>query len=147
MYRKGFSPTTKIIDGEIHKHCSYCKEHKPLTKFYPHKKNYLGTQNCCKKCTSEYSKKRNTKEKNRESTLQKYNLTPEQYAQMYESQEGKCAICWKVFELLNVDHDHETEQVRGLLCENCNKGLGYFKDDLFFIANAFNYLLESMINQ
>ncbi|SRR5260221_2385967 len=138
----GRTPQSKTIDGILCKQCQYCKEFKPLDQYYKNTRYYLGCQHWCKKCGSDYSKKRNTKEKNRISTLNKHKLTLEQYAQMYQNQEGKCAICLKVFELLNIDHDHNTGIIRGLLCENCNKGLGYFKDDLAIMANAFNYLLQ-----
>lgn len=40
----------------------------------------------------------------------------------------------------NVDHDHDTEEVRSLLCNNCNRGLGYFKDSSLNLLKAFNYL-------
>lgn len=57
-----------------------------------------------------------------------------------------CAICGKLPGKTNggrplaVDHDHKTGRVRGLLCENCNNGLGRFKDNPAFLREAVGYL-------
>ena len=80
-----------------------------------------------------------------------YGLSAEQVAALLQEQDRKCAICgvsdpgprtrskhevgrW------NVDHDHATGQVRGVLCGNCNVGLGAFKDDVDVLLNAAVYL-------
>lgn len=72
----------------------------------------------------------------------KYGLTLEQYQQMFENQNGKCAICQEEEKgrLLPVDHDHSNGKVRGLLCGNCNRGLGLFKDNKDLLQKAANYL-------
>ena len=54
-------------------------------------------------------------------------------------QDGRCGVC-KVAEPSHVDHDHKTSQVRGLLCFNCNRALGYFEDDLERLVAAAIYL-------
>ena len=61
--------------------------------------------------------------------LKKYNLTHELYEKMLLKQEGKCAICKMLFEETkpNIDHDHDTGAVRGLLCSPCNIVLGYIE--------------------
>jgi hypothetical protein len=58
---------------------------------------------------------------------------------MEEKQEGKCLICKKTGKLV-VDHCHSTKKVRGLLCNNCNVGLGAFKDNCEFLSDAVIYL-------
>ena len=78
----------------------------------------------------------------------KYNLTPEQYEEMYLKQEYRCAICNEhedetTRKKLVVDHCHVTGNVRGLLCNNCNSGLGLFRDDLSLLAKAKKYLTEN----
>lgn len=81
----------------------------------------------------------------RKTALKKYGITPEDYDEMYSKQEGKCAIC-KSHQLslkkkLCVDHCHKTGKVRGLLCNNCNLGLGSFKDDKIILETAIKYLI------
>ena len=56
-----------------------------------------------------------------------------------ELQSRRCAICHQVFKL-SLDHDHRTDEIRGLLCNPCNSGLGFFKDDLKLLEAAANYL-------
>lgn len=72
--------------------------------------------------------------------LQKnYGLTVEQWQELFDAQEGRCGICGRHEDEvlwaegrrgLVVDHCHETGRVRGLLCNGCNRGLGYLGDDL-----------------
>lgn len=69
-----------------------------------------------------------------------YGLTYETYLEMVRSQNSKCLICGNHNEKLHVDHNHITKQVRGLLCFNCNGGLGQFKDNLTNIKNAVQYM-------
>lgn len=54
-----------------------------------------------------------------------------------------CPICQNYYgDELVLDHNHETEEVRGLLCRNCNSGLGLFKDDIDNFARAIDYLRD-----
>ena len=72
-----------------------------------------------------------------------YGITAAQYAEMLWSQGGVCAICKQpcpTGKRLSVDHDHETRAVRGLLCSNCNNGLGRFKDNPELLEQAASYL-------
>lgn len=72
-----------------------------------------------------------------------YGIELEDYAEMMEAQEGVCAICSEACPTgrdLAVDHDEETGDIRGLLCANCNRGIGLLKHDLDRILNAFTYL-------
>lgn len=63
---------------------------------------------------------------------------------MKDNQVGRCAICEKLLSQdtkhIHVDHCHKTNKVRGLLCSNCNKGLGFFKDNTNSLARAILYL-------
>lgn len=76
-----------------------------------------------------------------------YSLTVFEYDLLLANQNGCCAICKKAIESkqLSVDHDHVTGKVRGLLCNNCNLGLGNFKDDEKFLLNAVQYLIQSKV--
>ena len=71
----------------------------------------------------------------------RYGLTPEQFKEMVATQGGACAICRKVpLEILRVDHDHVTGQVRALLCRKCNTGIGFLGDSVQSVTKALMYL-------
>jgi len=71
----------------------------------------------------------------------------EKYDSLLETQNHSCAICGisaeEVGRKLVIDHDHETLQVRGLLCWRCNSGLGFFRDNQMFLAMAIDYLARN----
>lgn len=71
------------------------------------------------------------------------------YNELYKKQGGRCAICKRTLDEINknkthtrfcIDHDHATGEIRGLLCNHCNLGLGYFCDDRYNLAQAIEYL-------
>lgn len=81
-----------------------------------------------------------------------YGMTLDEYEEIYRTQDGVCAICgsgphggpeWARKQWLSVDHCHTTGHIRGLLCDNCNIGLGKFKDDPEFLQVAIEYLTRS----
>lgn len=82
--------------------------------------------------------------------LRKYGITVDIYNKIYNKQEGKCAICnihqSKLRRSLNVDHDHTTGLVRGLLCYSCNLQLGAYKDNISNIINDINNLRIKLNN-
>ncbi len=60
-----------------------------------------------------------------------------------------CFICGDVLaesKGVHVDHDHRTNEIRGLLCQGCNKGLGMFRDDPMLLIRAANYLVPDGIS-
>lgn len=70
-----------------------------------------------------------------------YGLTVKAYRDLATKQGHKCAICIKrVKGKLFVDHDHKTNNIRGLLCSKCNFGVGLFNDDPKLLKSATNYL-------
>ena len=77
--------------------------------------------------------------------IQRYGITQQDYDKMLEDQGGVCAICGTdspggFSRKFHVDHCHTTEEIRGLLCNHCNQGLGHFKDDINSLQNAITYL-------
>lgn len=71
-----------------------------------------------------------------------YGITLEQYDEMVAEQNGVCAICHEVCNTgkrLAVDHNHDTGEVRGLLCSRCNLGIGYLRN-VSNLANSIVYL-------
>ena len=71
-------------------------------------------------------------------------MTLEEHQKLFEKQQGRCAICNKHQSELNkeisIDHSHKTGKVRGLLCNNCNSGIGYFNDNKELLIKAISYL-------
>ena len=79
--------------------------------------------------------------KRRYGLKHKYGISEEDYERLFESQNGRCAICKKETERrLDVDHCHSTNKVRGLLCNQCNQGLGLFQDNPLILKSALEYL-------
>jgi len=79
-----------------------------------------------------------------------YGLTTGAFLSLLISQQNKCAVCKTVFQNIShktprVDHSHKTGKVRGLLCANCNTGLGFFKDNKNFLLAAHLYLEANTI--
>lgn len=75
-----------------------------------------------------------------------YGLPIGAFELLLEMQDGKCAICGatestKTGRALSVDHSEETRDIRGLLCTNCNQGIGNFKHSVDLLQAAINYLL------
>lgn len=119
------------------KACSRCKSTKSIADFGANKSTADGRNAYCKPCARQVSGERyhdtRTPWKRYIYRLRvRYGLTLEQYRGMLKSQTGRCAICKKKFverKDTHVDHCHRTGKVRGLLCSNCNRALGYAKDD------------------
>lgn len=87
---------------------------------------------------------------NREMALKyklarEYGISLELYKAINKEQNGVCAICFNAPEnkRLAVDHDHQTNKVRGLLCYSCNTALGLMKDNFTLFENAIKYLKYS----
>ena len=84
--------------------------------------------------------------------LARFGLTPDQYKEMLDAQNGACAICCKPektvdprngrVKALAVDHNHANDEIRGLLCQNCNKGIGNLGDSVDILIAAAAYLME-----
>jgi len=71
-----------------------------------------------------------------------YRLREADYQALLNTQDSKCAICHIEFtDSPCIDHDHETGKVRGLLCWNCNVGIGSLKDDPKILQSAIDYLV------
>ncbi len=93
----------------------------------------------------------------RKSQLKGYGITEAEYEQMWRRQGGACANpdCRAVFPpysndgimrtKLQIDHDHVTGRVRGLLCQRCNSALGYMRDDIPRLRGLIEYLAAGPI--
>lgn len=87
--------------------------------------------------------KQRAAETTRRNRLKRYGLTLEQFDEMLIAQIGLCLICEEQMKQPVVDHDHDTEAVRGLLCQPCNAALGIFRDDPKLLTRAISYLTRS----
>lgn len=106
-----------------------------------------------KKKIAQEKYKQKSKDKARAALLQRnYNLLWAEYLELFEKQQGCCAICKVSLKLHQephqqghsgvaaVDHDHKTGKVRGLLCRPCNSGIGFLQDSALLCKLASSYL-------
>lgn len=154
-YRKNMSSKT----------CGTCNELKPVEHFNKAPSSLDGFNTICKQCVKNYwnkwysdnlDDKRATNnltnkawiktEKGQYSIFKKrisrYDLSEKEFFALVEQFNGKCGIC-KDRDFEAIDHDHETGQVRGLLCNQCNMSLGGFKDNIEVLEAAIAYLKNS----
>lgn len=128
--------------------CTTCGQRKSFSEFSKSKPSADGRNSKCKECSKKYAKRyyRSNQQRRREQWLQsEYDLSLEKYNEMHEQQDGKCAICGSAGTYshqshLAVDHNHETGEVRELLCGTCNNALGLFKDDPALLRKAAAYI-------
>lgn len=71
-----------------------------------------------------------------------YPPKPEQVEALSVQQKGRCAICGKLTDQLVIDHDHDSMVTRGLLCNNCNTGLGMLGDSPYRMLRAAQYTAQ-----
>ena len=124
------------------KTCNKCGQEKGLDSFHLSRAAKDGRQGRCRDCAKGCPDKRRS---TRASSLRKYfGLTPEEYDDLLHSQDGRCALCGThhtdLSRRLAVDHCHETLEIRGLLCFNCNAALGRLGDSPGAFARVMTYL-------
>lgn len=117
---------------EGQKWCARCQQFLPLDSF-----RHDGTKliSYCIPCNQAYNHERRL--------VRAFDMTPERYQELLDLQDGRCAICLSRprKRRLAVDHDHETGEVRGLLCTRCNHGiLGKAHDSAQMLLRAVTYL-------
>jgi hypothetical protein len=147
------------LDAKI---CKRCGIEKDIAEFRSFKRaiksepgvtrNYLA--NVCKPCNrlsnnDNYGKTHKDKRKltyRDKYLIYTYGITEDEYNEILLNQGNGCAICGSTVSLhkqtqrLSVDHDHITNEVRGILCHACNTGLGYFRDNTELLQSAIRYL-------
>lgn len=133
------------------KTCRKCKETKSKDQYTKANWSKDGLNTVCKTCYNLYintwtsNKKEYVKRKARDNHIKRtYGVTPEEYDTLLTQQKGCCAICGEhhsnLKRTLYVDHNHSTNEIRGLLCQHCNSLLGFSKDNINTIQNALIYL-------
>lgn len=121
----------KEYEYKDNKVCASCKQEKAVSNFSKNKLSKTGKSSYCLLCEAERHSK---------FVIHSYGITLIEHLNMLKFQDFKCAICNCVGNrALGIDHCHTSGKVRGLLCNNCNTGLGMFKDsqDLLLIAAAY----------
>lgn len=114
------------------KECPRCEDTLEVTSSF-HKRG-VGWQTYCKDCTKEYNRehyqRQSLHDRKRRRLRQRYKLPMSVYSQMMEDQQGHCLLCHRHSEdrALVVDHCHDTGKVRGLICSQCNAGIGLLGD-------------------
>ena len=93
-----------------------------------------------KYCPSCHKERKATNRHSQAARLNHYGISEMDFARLVILQEGKCAICKEPVPKPCIDHDHLTGKVRGLLCDACNAGLGFFKDSQTALLSAIQYL-------
>lgn len=122
--------------------CSQCGETKPTSSFRKRSDTKRGYQYACKSCQKPDQR---TAEVHWGRYIRyKYGISPDDYHGMLERQGGCCALCG-VSECPSgrrfaVDHCHDTGVVRGILCYDCNTGLGKFRDNIEVLRRAADYV-------
>lgn len=112
--------------------CRLCELELSTNKFHIDKSRPNGFNVICKTCRNSYRRL--------------IYMSDDKYKKTLASQNNKCAICrtdaQEFKKGLNVDHDYKTNKIRGLLCTNCNMGLGHFKDTIDNLIQAIAYLVK-----
>lgn len=143
------------------KTCARCKRRRYVKAFCQDKNRLDGLHPYCRDCTGTYAKL--WRERNRERELHKsrlrnqlpkvkrqkrnthlvksYGITLSDYHRLRRQQQGLCLICQRYFgNKLVVDHDHNTLQVRGLLCSGCNSDIRLFENNPKMVRRVLRYL-------
>ena len=139
----GGLPVTVTIRNELgHKRCHYCKLWLDEALFNKDKRRLDGLSLSCKRC------RRN------EHTKYRYGMTLDDLVKRLADQGDKCSICGTTLSIIGgeyrVDHDHSCcpgerscgKCIRGLLCGNCNCGIGMLNDSVDRLQSAIKYLEE-----
>ena len=129
------------------KKCTCCGASKPLEDFH-YRKDRDTYRTECKQCTKDKAKIYRKENKNKVRDIQyrySYGITLEEYNKAATEQNNCCAICgidakYTRHSKLVVDHDHETGEVRKLLCDKCNQAIGLLQDSSDFCNSAAEYL-------
>ena len=119
------------------KECSNCKENLPYQAFNKFSDSKDGYQGYCRQCMK------------KKKALYRYGLREEEYDEAMSR--DTCDLCDRNYEEFGlkkcIDHDHNERlhvSYRGTICDECNKGLGNFRDDQNLLHNAANYLASAI---
>ncbi len=134
---------SQVLRGVGKKCNGPCKTEKPLCEFGIARAGKFGRRGQCRECYTAANKHYRRRAA--------YGMLPSEYEALLNIHGGVCGICGnppKQEKSLHIDHDHNQERIdgksfiRGLLCSECNLGIGKFGDTKDGIQKALNYLIE-----
>jgi len=141
--------------------CKICNQPKPLTEFYQTIRNGspYGYHGKCKSCYVKKQQENYDPIKKRDENLKRvYGIGIDEYNALLEKQNNRCAICESTdpkgrksgrgggVDVFYVDHDHKTGNVRGLLCNICNRTMGYVGENSGVLEEMIKYLKKHKTN-
>ena len=140
LYKPGNKSTKTKVDS-TGRECTCCLIYKTWDCFHKQSSSITNHRSQCKNCINEqhYAVFKGGK------LRKKYGISLADYEDMLIRQDSSCKICLTPVSgrSANVDHCHETGIVRGILCTNCNLGLGSFRDCPWLLRHAVEYLEDS----
>ena len=122
--------------------CPQCGQTLPLTDFHRTRRRAEGLARHCRRCAAERSeagRRAGGIKGRRQHPRRRSGVRLVEFDELIAAQDGRCAIC-DAPDPEHLDHDHRTGWVRGILCFNCNGGLGQFRDSPELLAQAVSYL-------
>jgi hypothetical protein len=125
--------------------CPRCEEVLPQDRFVRNRTTKSGFGSYCRPCqnakTSESIARRHGTTRHYH-LKQRYGIGADVVELMLDAQKWRCLICATglTAKTAHVDHDHATGAVRGILCFNCNGGLGQFRDNPAWLRQAADYV-------
>jgi hypothetical protein len=137
------------------KTCPDCRKSQPYDAFHKNRRTKDGRSTYCVPCALARKKRERDanlaayREKEWASKVRaKYGISTEEYQALLDAQGGACAICRSTSTGARtgrfcVDHDHDTGRIRGLLCDACNRGIGYLGDTHDAVQRAAGYLRKA----
>jgi hypothetical protein len=120
----------------LKKTCAKCKRRLPVDKFYKRGRNLRGKLRNVRHPRNQY----HSKCWRIAHLSSEFNIPKSQMRKILSGE--RCEICGasKLRRKLDLDHCHKTGEIRGLLCESCNKGIGLLRDDVQLLRKAIKYL-------
>lgn len=158
--RKAHNRERYLVDDKIR--CPSCDQWKVLDEFHKWNKGLYGASRYCKLCSNEKARRNHVEnrakgtdgwDKHREGYRDRYykkyyGISLQEFEEKFLQQDCKCAICEVLLDIdedsrkAHLDHCHESGKIRGILCVNCNQGIGSMKENIFILNKAIMYLEE-----
>ncbi len=135
------------MDDTLIKACPKCRRFFGRDRFFPDKRMKDGLVTNCRSCRNKAAtewQRRNPQAKRNTHLKAKFGISLDQFNSLLASQNYRCALCMtpepRGRGTFHVDHCHDTGKVRGLLCHNCNTGIGKLGDNVESLRRAVDYL-------